>query len=253
MDKILIALQCWSGDLQQAIRLAKFLADLEPKHSELADFLFVHRFDCPAPTEIVSHVSRKFNLFVYKSPFGDTGWPNGCNFLADMVIEWTMCMIEAKKVPQYKAVFLCEGDGAPVQRNWLQKMHAAWDKANEKSPIFQAGAYIPPPVEHINGNCLINADPKQLRWFCRGGWKTKQGGWDWVGWEAFKLRGVADIPGMKSLYATLSFSEDEWKDLVAKDIIWSHGDKSNDLIYWGRKNLLGQANAPRFRVEVKDK
>ena len=67
-----------------------------------------------------------------------------------------------------------------------------------------------------------------------------------MGWEAFKEKGVADIPGMKSLYATLSFSQEEWQKLVDQDLIWVHGDKANDLIYWGRKILLGQANPPRF-------
>lgn len=247
--KIIIALQMWAGDREQAMRLAQFLADLEPKHSDLADFLLVHRFDCAAPIDVVPQVSRRFNTFVYKTPFCDTGWPLGCNALADFTAEWVLAMVEAKKVPAYKAIFLCEGDGAPVQRGWIEKMSQAWDRASEKGPIFQAGPYIPPPNEHINGNCLINADPKALKWFCQGRWKTKAGGWDWVGWEAFKQKGVADIPGMKSLYGTLSFSKNEWQEQVDSNAIWIHGDKSNDLIYWGRKFIIGQPNPPRFRVE----
>ncbi len=244
--KILIALQMWEGDREQAMRLAKFLADLELKHSDSADFLLVHRFDCKAPSDVVPGLSRRFNTFTYKSPHCDTGWPLGCNALADFTAEWALAMIEAKKCPAYKAIFLCEGDGAPVQRGWVEKMSAAWDRANEKEPIFQAGPYIPPPLEHINGNCLINAHPKALKWFCQGRWKTKAGGWDWVGWEAFKERGAVDVPGMRSLYAKLRFTKEEWQQLVDDDVLWVHGDKASDLIYWGRKNILGQANPPRF-------
>lgn len=238
----------WAGDREQAMRLAQFLADLEPKHSDSADFLLVHRFDCKAPDDVVPALSRKFNTFTYKSPFCDTGWPLGCNALADFTAEWALAMIEAKKCPAYKAIFLCEGDGAPVQRGWVEKMSAAWDKANEKAPVFQAGPYLPPPLEHINGNCLLNADPRALRWFCQGRWKTTAGGWDYVGWPAFKEKGVADIPGMKSLYATLSFTKEDWQSMVDKDFIWVHGDKANDLIYWGRKILFGQS-PHRYRVE----
>lgn len=250
-DKILIALQMWEGDRVQAMRVAEFIADLEPRHSEYADVLLVHRFDCKAPVDVVPALSRKFNTFTYKTPFCDTGWPLGCNALADFTAEWAVAMIEARKSPAYKAIFLCEGDGAPVQRGWIEKMSAAWDKANEKEPVFQAGPYIAPPNEHINGNCLLNASVPALKWFCQGRWKTKAGGWDWVGWEAFKQKGAANVPGMKSLYAKLSFSEEEWKSLVEQDVIWCHGDKANDLVYWGRKNLLKQSNPPRFRAEVK--
>lgn len=247
--KLLVAIQMWSGDREQAMRLARFLADLEPKHSDLADVLLVHRFDCAAPADVVPALSRKFNTFTYKTPFCDTGWPLGCNALADFTAEWALAMIAANKCPQYKAIFLCEGDGAPVQRDWVMKLSEAWDKANEKGPVFQAGPYIPPPNEHINGNCLINADSKALKWFCQGRWKTKPGGWDWVGYEEFKKHGAVNVPGMKSLYAKLNFSEEEWKQQVSEGVIWIHGDKANDLIYWGRKNILGQANPPRFRVE----
>lgn len=244
--KFLIALQMWEGDRIQAMRLARFLADLQAEHSEHADFLLVHRFDCKSPDDVVPQLSRRFNTFVYKTPFCDTGWPLGCNAMADFTAEWALAMIEAKKVPAYKAIFLCESDGAPVSRDWVKKMSEAWDLANKEKPIFQAGPYLPPPLEHINGNCLINADPKALKWFCQGRWKTKAGGWDWIGWSAFKEKGVANISGMKSLYATLSFSQEEWQKLVDQDLIWVHGDKANDLIYWGRKILLGQANPPRF-------
>lgn len=246
--KLLIALQFWEGDKTQAVRLAKFLTDLEPRHSDFADFLLVHRFDCKAPPDAVQYVSRKFNTFIYQTPHCDTGWPLGCNAVTNFTIEWARCMIEAGKTPPYKAIFLCEADGAPVQRNWIEKMSAEWDRVNAEKPIFQAGPYIPPPLEHINGNCLINAAVPALRWFCRGDWQTRAGGWDYVGWEAFKQKGVSDIPGMKSLYARLSFSEEEWKKLIEDDVIWVHGDKSNDLIYWGRRNLLGQQNAPRFKA-----
>lgn len=240
----------WEGDKAQCVRLAKFLADLEPKHSDSADFLLVHRFDCAAPSEAMPFVSRKFNAFVYQTPRCDTGWPLGCNAVTNFTIEWARCMMEAKKVPQYKAIFLCEGDGGPVQRGWIEKLSAEWDRVNVAGPIFQAGPYIPPPNEHINGNCLINASIPALRWYCRGDWQTKAGGWDWVGYEAFKRKGVANIPGMKSLYATLSFSENEWRKLAEEDVVWVHGDKANDLIYWGRKLILGEKNPPRFKAEI---
>lgn len=248
--KILVALQMWSGDRTQCMNLSKFLADIEPKHSDLADFLLVHRFDCNPPTDVMPKLSRKFNTFVYKTPNCDTGWPLGCNAVTYHTMEWVRCMKEANKVPDYKAIFLCEGDGAPVFVNWIEKMHAAWDAVNAKGPVLQAGPYMPPPTEHINGNCLMNGSIGALRWFCNRKWQTKAGGWDWVGYEEFKKHGAVNIPGMKNLYAKTSFTEAEWQKLREEDVIWCHGDKANDLLYWGSKHFLGKT-IQRFKVVIK--
>ena len=63
--KILLALQFWKGDKDQAMRVARLIADLEPRHTDFADFLFVSRFDCEQDLATVEYVSQKFNVHTY--------------------------------------------------------------------------------------------------------------------------------------------------------------------------------------------
>lgn len=237
-QKIVIALQFWEGDRDQAMRLINFLADLEPKHNELADFLLVYRPDCRPPGAEAQYLSRKFNTFVYRSPKSETGWPQGCNALAEATCEWVSCMIEANRVPKYKCVFLCEADGGPVSRDWVAKMSQAWDTANARQSVVIAGPLVYAPAEHINGNCMVTCDPKFMKWFTRGPRQHTAGGWDYVMWPVFKQKGAANIIGMRSYYNTPHFSLEEYEQMRREDLIWVHGDKSGDLIKWGRQQLL---------------
>lgn len=240
--KILIALQFWEGDRAQALELAKFLADIEPRHQALADLLLVHRVDCRAPNEIVSHVSRKFNTFVYKSPRSESGWPQGCNALMESTVEWAYCMMDAKRVPDYKAVFLCEADGGPVSRDWIVKMSQAWDDANRRKPVVIAGPLVHAPNEHINGNCMLSGSSDFLRWLVRGPKSVSAGGWDYIMWPIFKQKGAANIVGMRSYYNTPHFSLEQYNQMRNEDLVWVHGDKSGDLVKWGRQELLNYPN-----------
>lgn len=247
MPKILIALQFWQGDKEQSLKLARYLADLEPEHSKLADFLLVNRFDCADSPSTAAYLSRKFNTFHYRSTRRGVGWPAGCNSLFFGTMEWVWSMIDAKKVPAYKAIFTCEGDGAPVCQDWVAKLSGAWDRAQEKGPVYVAGPYIPANKtnlahDHINGNCMLSGNMKFLTWLVKKVSDVHpQVGWDYILSEAFKRWGWSDIPEMKSLYNTPNFSEDEFRNMGASNWVWIHGDKSQDLIKWGRKNILGQA------------
>lgn len=240
--KLLIALQFWEGDRAQALELGRFLADLEPKHQTQADLLLVHRVDCRAPTEIVSHVSRKFNTTVYKSPRSETGWPAGCNGMMESTVEWAYCMMDAKRIPQYKAIFLCEADGGPVSRDWIAKMSNAWDMANARKPVVIAGPLVYGPSEHINGNCMLSGDLNFLRWMVRGPKEQSRGGWDYVLWPTLKQKGAANILGMRSYYNSPHFSLDQYHQFQNEDVIWMHGDKGSDLVKWGRQELLNYVN-----------
>jgi len=47
-SKILLAIQFWKGDQKLAMDLMRLIADLEPKHCDLADVLFAARLRLPA-------------------------------------------------------------------------------------------------------------------------------------------------------------------------------------------------------------
>ncbi len=238
-DKILIALQFWKGDKTPALRLAKYLADLERGHSKQADLLLVHRFDCPfeGHDALIQRISRSFNVTVYKSPRRGIGWPDGCNELWFATMEWVYSMMHAAKVPHYKAIFTCEADGGPVFQDWISRMSAAWDAANEDRKVFIAGALVD-PGPHINGNALITGDFKWLKWIVqRVGGAPPGIGWDYVYRDQFRKIGWANVPGMRSYYNSRTFSVQQYKQMLAEELIWVHGDKSGCLIDYGRQRF----------------
>ncbi len=244
-NKILIALQFWKGDRDAAMKLARFLGDIEPRHSELADVVLVNRFDCPpADKETIERVSRKFNTRAYTSPQRGIGWPDGCNSLWFGTMEWAFSYMEVGQLPRYKAIFTCEADGAPVLQDWVARMSEAWDVAQAGQKVYIAGPLVGGGntgiAAHINGNCLVSGDLKFLHWITRRVAGVPGGiGWDYFLRDAFKRWGWADIPGMLSLYNTPTFTPEQYMTFVQDGVIWVHGDKSNSLIDMGRARLIG--------------
>jgi hypothetical protein len=243
--KILIALSFWEGDRASAEKLARFLADLEPSHTDKADFLLVNRFDCPPLDPNVLGLTRKFNTFTHTTPKILTGWPNGCNAMAMAMLSWVCQRVESKKIPSYKAIFNCEADGGPVSVDWIAKMSAAWDSVNQKRKVVLAGPMVPAPQQHINANALLSGDPSFLRWFTAGGpmQALQGGGWDYLLADTFKHMGWADIPQMKSYYNSANFTVEQYLQMQRENVIWCHGDKSNALVDLGRIWLIGGQNA----------
>jgi hypothetical protein len=237
VNRILIALQYWEGDKARALELAKFIADLEPVKCQLADFLFAARFDSKIDDPTVRHVARKFNVYTRISRRRGTGWPDGCNELWFSVMEWAQSMILSKKIPHYKAIFTCEADGAPIQRDWIARLSSEWDRVNKEKHVAVAGALVE-PGPHINGNALITGNLNFLNWIARRvGGVRPGGGWDYVLRSDFQRIGWADIPGIKSIYNTPTFSQQQYEDMIKKDWTWIHGVKDTSLIHMGRERF----------------
>ncbi len=245
MTKILIALQFWSGDREHAKALAQFIADVEDKHNELADILLVNRFDCPYfPEKLVTELARKFNVFQYRTRSRLTGWPAGCNGLWTSTMEWVRSMCYAGKAPMYKCVFTCEADGAPLCKDWILRLHSAWDRANSVSPVTIAGPMVgsdspdAPIATHINGNCLVSTRRDDLDWILRTVPTVHpMAGWDYAMRHEFRTRGWYNLLEIQSLYNSQTFSPEEYNYMVAKQWVWVHGDKSGILIKYGRKGM----------------
>lgn len=242
-QKILIALQMWEGDKLNALRLARLLADIEPGHQELADFLFVTRFDCSHDLSTIQHVSRKFNTFHYRSPKQGTGWPHGCNELWFGTMEWAYHMMEGKKIPPYKAVFTIESDGIPLVRDWIARYSRQWDSLNAMKKTFVAGAILNKGRidEHINGQALFSGDLKFLRWLIREvGGAPARCGWDLYLAPSFRKWGWSELPGHRVYWNTPTFSED-WFNRDSKDgVVWVHGVKDSSLYTQVLKKLLNR-------------
>ena len=233
--KFLLVLQFWEGDKAQAMELARYLADLEPRHSDVMDFLFAARFDCKPDPATVDYVSRKFNTRTFISRRRGVGWPDGCNELWFSVMEWASSMTNARKIPSYKAFFTMEADSCPIQQGWAAKLSALWDLANQKSPVVMAGALVD-PGPHINGNAFMSGNPKFLYWISRKVGGVRPGsGWDYCLASEFRQQGWANFTQMKSIYSTPTFSKEQFDDMRKNDWIWIHGGKDTSLIRYGRE------------------
>lgn len=227
-QKLLLALQFWDGDKEQAMNVARLIADLQPGFCEIADFMFVARFDCEQDLKTVEYVSRKFNTnhFV-NTRFRGAEWPFGCNQLFFGTVDYVFTMSEAKKIPDYKAVLTFEADTAPLSPNWISELSQAWDRANVKV----LGALQSNPAPHINGNALFSCDLKFLKWLTRDiGGCTPHAGWDFVLAPQFKKWGWADCPAMRSWWQTKEMPKEVFEQLSREGVVFFHGIKNGDLI-----------------------
>jgi len=247
MTKILLNMQFWHGDKEAAMRNSRFIADLEPKHSELADFLFSARHDCTHDTSTIEYVARKFNTFSFINKHRRAeGWPFACNELFFGSTDFVYTQVEAKKMPQYKAVMAIEADGSPMSPDWLSRLHSEWDRLHAKGANMM-GALIPPgPPEtdgkHINGNCLVSAEKEYLHWIARkiGGCRPTAG-WDWVLAPLFKKQGWANCPGMRSFWRSPAMPKEIFDKLRKEGVFFVHGVKDDSIQQLVRASLQNPA------------
>jgi hypothetical protein len=237
MSKILLALQYWDGDKAQAMELARLIADLEPKHCDIADFLFVNRFDCKPDEVAIQYVGRKFNTFKYKSPGRGVGWPDGCNTLWGCTLEWFYHMKVAKKIPQYKAILTFEADCVPLRSDWIHFLIDGWDSLQ---PTYVAGARVEAVGihEHINGNAFFSGDKNFLHWVVKRTRIPPGVGWDYWLANEFRKWGWAELPGMCCRWGTKTFTEKQFKDEVSAGTAFLHGVKDDSALKMSRKLLL---------------
>ena len=250
-DKILITLPFWKGDRNDAMKVARLIADLQPEKNRRADFAFVARFDCRHDSDTVGYVSKKFDTFRVTSTRQETGWPNGCNGTFFGTIDWALRGISSAKIPRYKAIFICAADTAPLSLDAIEYLHQQWDTLSAQKEIVRenlvaAGAMVATNAQdpngfHLNGDCiLLSGNPDFLFWLVKriGGVMRRGGGWDWIIAPELALKGWANITGIKSHYRRPSFKEEEWAGHIEAGIKWLHGIKDDSLLKIVRQKLL---------------
>ena len=151
--RMVIALQYWKGDREAAMRLARFIADLEPRYRNDVAMFFVPRFDCETDYDTLRHVSEKMDIMMVVTPTHSAGYPQSPNVMALDV------MRQAKTWEGIKFVQLMEADCIPVSRSWIDELHAEWDGAAMSNALV-LGSWTEKcgSLGHINGNLMF--DPK---------------------------------------------------------------------------------------------
>ncbi len=224
--KILIAFQFWDGDKAQMMKVARFVANVEPAMCELADIAFICRNDSSQDKETVKYVSNKFHVHTVKSLRAETGWPGGCNGLFFGTLDWVFSHKFAKRIPDYKAILIMESDAAPLVPDWIAKLSAAWDAADVKV----LGA-LQTQLVHINGNALYSGDMKFLKRVAREiAGCSPQGGYDYLLHPEWVRQGCTDCSLMKSWWHHPGLDQPTYDALVESGVVFLHGIKNDSVM-----------------------
>lgn len=236
MKEGLIALQFWQGDRDKAMRLAKFIADIEPTKREDVDFLFLARHDCDHDQITVGHVARRFNVQLLKPKTRAVGHPHACWVMFFSVLEWVYHMKAAKKCPQYKWVLCFEPDCTPISKTWIDELKEEWNRLNKAVVGSETFHW----QMHLNGNAMYSADLNFLKWFVMGltvNVVPPREPYDiWLfprfaQWGVGYSRKIANRCGQKTM------SNPEAEAIKNMGIALIHGVKDDSLFHWAESTL----------------
>lgn len=153
---VILALQYWKGDIENAMRLARRIAGIEKSFRNDVEFLFVPRFDAPDPDRGTSAlVSGKMRVSAYRTKRRGEGHPGGCNDMwHDLVGEmWRRTLHEKGFSGKCSGVFSFEADNVPLCADWLDRILVEWYAVRESRRNVW-GCFMDSPAPHINGNMI---------------------------------------------------------------------------------------------------
>lgn len=235
--KILIVLQFCPHDKQQAVELAKLIADLQVGHSDQADFLLASRYDTSADGPTVSHLSRKFDTYTHVCRRQASGWPYGPNELWFDTMSYIYEMRTVSKLPDYKAVLCVEPDSCPLRVDWVDALRAAWDSAGKNI----VGCLCPYPRPHINGNAMFSGEMEFLQWVRDLVGCSPHAGWDVLLASKFEKKGWADTPLIFNMYKTPTIDPATMDFFLDAELAILHGVKDLSAIRYARRRLLSKS------------
>ncbi len=155
-------LQYHQADYEQAMTLARFIAEIEPARREDIRFRFVTRFDARNPDpETFAQVGKKFDVsWGRTSRYPWSGWPSGPNGMAKEILLGAPKMLHEAGWDEVGGVLLLEPDCVPLSRSWLTNLATEWAVARDLGGKAIMGSWrgSGPACGHINGNCIFRPD-----------------------------------------------------------------------------------------------
>lgn len=151
--KFVICLQYWQGDRDAAMRLARFIADLEPAMRNDVELQFFYRHDAHEPDiETMAHVSRKMGVGKTMVAEHTVGYPMSPNVMA-----MTAMRQVGELFPDAIGAFLMESDCVPVSRDWINQLVGDWARATAAGKLVMGSWRAEcTPDGHINGNLVFH-------------------------------------------------------------------------------------------------
>lgn len=235
--KLAIAIQFWDGDKEEALRLARLLADIEPGYRYDVVLLLACRFDvdesAPDIVETKAYCSNKFKTWVMRSKRVATGHPDGCFGLWAGTAE--NCYEGLTRGEPFDNVFFVESEGAPARFDWIDHLK------RQHQVTLDCGKFITGPrmvgtqlyPAHVNGTCVMYTpffrNATSLHTCPRG-----------VAWDCFHGRVMLDAcgpwQGVINLYGAHSLSLSVYKTL-GREYAWIASVKDGSA-YECAKTLL---------------
>lgn len=155
---LILNLQFYSGDQQQAMELARLIADMEVEKRYDVTFLFSARFDATHDQATIDYVSNKFPVrFITCTNRKGTGWPAGPNDLFSDSYQECIKMVRDGTIKDRTAVLFMEADCVPLSSDWISRLIEEY-KGCGKKVLGAWISYDQCGIEHINGNCIISLD-----------------------------------------------------------------------------------------------
>jgi hypothetical protein len=154
--KTVICLQLYEADKATAMRLARFITDIEPVKRDDVELVFCARFDCDHDEETERYCADRFQVTRFNTSTPWTGWPAGPNGMAFDLLRWMLNRVKAGEVSRKDALILIEPDCVPVHANWINLLLEEWNQAHPHG-VLMMGAWRPSGGEHghLNGNCIL--------------------------------------------------------------------------------------------------
>ena len=210
--QFLVAIQFWDGDKAHALRLARFLADIEPTFRDDTIIALAARFDVAMDAEIQAtydHVSRKFPVTFMRSNRQATGHPDGCFGLWAGTAE----LAYSRWLGGWPVanVLFVESEGVPARFDWidsLKRAHAANLLTGKRiTGARMEGAFYDP---HVNGSLLMHLSA----WGDHPGWRScpKDIAWDCFHGQSM-LGELGPVPSILNLYGAQELSLSVYKTI----------------------------------------
>ncbi len=161
---MVVAIQYYAKDRDRAMKLARWITDIEMAPRSDVIILLVNRFDCPkVDQEVIDYVGRKFPVMTMTTTTKAFGWPEGCNAVAFDIFRKMGEWVDDNLIKRGEPLLLIEPDCVPLKRNWLFALEGVWIAAHATGSLV-AGAWRQsgPECGHINGNALFDADIVRL-------------------------------------------------------------------------------------------
>jgi hypothetical protein len=156
---IALCLQCYPGDTDAAMDLARLICELEPVPRD-SEFVLVYRKDCdPRLHKFFEQLAgMRFNrAFSRMARNYEAGWPGGSNMTAQSAF-MEISMLFASGDLTSDGFLLFEPDCVPLTSDWINRLSDEWDKTKAlgKEAFGHWHQQGDADTLHMNGNAVFS-------------------------------------------------------------------------------------------------